>query len=290
MRRLVALALALLLAAASAAVAGDVRRGLAVESPVLGRPIPYSLYLPDSHRIGYRYPVLYLLHGHDGTEADWLDAGGLEATMDRLVASGAVPPMIVIMPGLGNGWYVDNPDPDGHGAVARAFLDDLLPAIDRIWPTNARRHDRAVAGLSMGGWGAVRLAMLRPDLFAAAASLSGALVTEAQAATPVWASWFSGAFGQPVDLARFSAAAPQTMLPAFAATPVRPTLYLACGDQDELGLTESNLLFFLALARAGVPAELRIGDGGHDWSVWARDLGPALRFVAAAMAAARAGP
>ena len=276
----------LLLMLAPVAWAGEVRRGLTVPSPALGRPIPYTLYLPDGYAAGGRHPVLYLLHGHGGHEGDWLDGGGLAATMDRLIAAGEVPPMLVVMPGLGNGWYVDNPDPGGAGRVASAFLDDLMPAIDRTWPTDPRREQRAIAGLSMGGFGAIRLAMLRPDLFAAAASLSGALVTDAQAATPEWAGWFSGAFGTPVDPRRFQAAAPQHMLAAFAASPVRPALLFTCGNQDELGLAESNLLFFLALQRAGIPAELRIGPGGHDWQVWARDLDPVLRFVAAAMAAA----
>ncbi len=285
MRGGAALVLVLLVALASTAAAGEVRRGLAAPSPALGRSIPYALYLPDGYAAsGESYPVLYLLHGHGGTELDWLVGGGLTSTMDRLVNEGAVPPMLVVMPGFGDGWYVDNSDPGGLGALATAFLDDLLPEIDRSLRTDARPSRRAVAGLSMGGWGAIRFAMLRPDLFAAAASLSGALVTEAQAVTPSWAGWFSGAFGQPFDLARFRAAAPQALLAAFAAAPVRPVLFLACGDQDELGLTESNLLFFLELARVGVPAELRIGDGGHDWSVWRRDLVPALRFVAAGMA------
>ena len=75
------LALALLPILLSAAAAGEVRRGLAVASPVLGRPIPYTLYLPDDRAAGGRLPVLYLLHGHGGTERDWLDAGGLEAVI-----------------------------------------------------------------------------------------------------------------------------------------------------------------------------------------------------------------
>ena len=141
----------------------------------------------------------------------------------------------------------------------------------------------------MGGWGAVRLAMRRPDLFAAAASLSGTLLPDAWAATPEWARWFSGAFGAPVDPARFHAASPFTMIASFAAAPERPALYLASGDDDELNLAEATLLFYLALHRAGIPAELRITDGGHDWGVWARELDPMLRFVGAALAAPTGG-
>lgn len=287
MRRTWSLPLTLLLLAwAPETPAGEILHGLAAPSPALGRAIPYSLYLPGGYSdSGQRYPVLYLLHGHGGSERDWPDGGRLAETMDRLIASGAVPAMLVVTPGMGNGWYVDNPDPGGWGAMQTAFLADLVPFVDRTWRTDARGGRRAVAGLSMGGWGAVRLAMLRPDLFAAAASLSGTLLPDAWAATPQWAWWFSGAFGSPVDPARFHAASPFTMLPAFAATAQRPALYLACGDDDELGLTKATILFYLALRPAGVRAELRITDGGHDWGVWARELDPMLRFVAGAVAA-----
>ncbi len=274
-----------MLAWAHTVMAGEVRRSQEASSGTLGRPIPYSLYLPDGYADSdRRYPVLYLLHGHGGTEDDWLDGGGLAAALDRLIAVGAVPPMLVVMPGLGNSWYVDNPDEGGLGAVQTAFLTDLLTHVDRTWRTDARRGSRAVAGLSMGGWGAVRFAMLRPDWFAAAASLSGALISEEWAATPEWAGWFSGAFGTPVDLARFRRASPFSLIPNFQAAAPRPALFLACGDDDDLDLEEGNLLFYLALRRAGVPAELRITDGGHSWKLWARELDPMLRFVGAAFA------
>jgi S-formylglutathione hydrolase FrmB len=273
----------------AAATAGEVRRGLATPSPVLGREIPYTLYLPDGYGDGQaRYPVLFLLHGLGGHASDWAEAGDLAATLDRLIAAAAIPAMIVVAPGMGESWYVDNPDPGGFGAAQSAFLDDLVPFVDRTWRTAARRENRAVAGLSMGGWGAVRFAMLRPDLFVAAASMSGAIVTEGRAATPAWAGYFTGAFGTPVDLARFHAASPFTLIPRLAAANPRPALFLTCGDDDELDLEEGNVLFHIALERAGIRSELRITDGGHTWDVWARELEPVLRFVGAASAQASA--
>ena len=269
----------------STAAAGEIRHGLAAPSPALGRDIPYTLYLPDGYADGSaRYPVLFLLHGLGGNASDWADGGGLGATLDRLIAAAAIPPMIVVAPGMGDSWYVDNPDPGGFGAAQTAFLGDLVPFVDRTWRTTALRDGRAVAGLSMGGWGAVRFAILRPDLFVAAASLSGAIITEDWAATPAWAGYFTGAFGTPVDLARFRAASPFTLIPQLAAASPRPALYLTCGDDDELDLEEGNLLFHLALERAGIRSELRITDGGHTWEVWARELDPVLRFVGAAFA------
>jgi enterochelin esterase family protein len=270
---------------AAGADAGEIRRELAAPSPALGRDIPYSLYLPDGQGgSAKRFPVLFLLHGLGGGEADWVTVGGLGPTLDRLIAERAVPPMLVVAPGFGDSWYVDNPDPGGFGAAEAAFLDDLVPHVDRTWSTQGRRAGRAVAGLSMGGWRAMRFAMLRPDLFAAAAGLSAAIVTADQASAEPWRGWFTGVFGVPFDPARFRAASPLALVPRLAAASFRPALFLTCGDDDELGLEEGSLLLHRALDRAGVPSELRVTDGGHGWAVWARELDPVLRFVGAAFA------
>jgi S-formylglutathione hydrolase FrmB len=275
---------ALLLAAGAGA--GEIRRDLAAPSPTLGRDIPYSLYLPDGYDSGAeRYPVLFLLHGLGGSEADWVTVGRLGPTLDRLIAERAVPPMVVVAPGFGDSWYVDGPDRSGFGAAESAFLDDLVPHVDRTWSTEGRRAGRAVAGLSMGGWGAMRFAMLRPDLFVAAAGLSAAIVTADQAATEPWRGWFTGVFGTPFEPARFHAASPFALVPGLAAASQRPALFLTCGDDDELGLEEGSVLLHRALERAGVASELRVTDGRHGWAVWARELDPVLRFVGAAFAA-----
>jgi enterochelin esterase family protein len=263
----------------SGAAAGEIRHARAA-SAALGRDIPYTLYLPDGYGANDgRYPVLYLLHGHGGGERDWPEGGRLAATLDRLVAAGEVAPMLVVMPGMGNGWYVDNPDPNGPGALATALLADLVPAIDRTWRTWPKREARAIAGLSMGGWGAVRFAMLRPDLFVAAGSLSGALIDRSWVALPEWQGLLAEGFGAPVDAARLQAASPLALMQALRAAEPRPRLYLACGDDDGLGLEVATIRFYLALREAGIEAELRITDGDHDWALWARELEPLLRFV-----------
>jgi enterochelin esterase family protein len=265
----------MLLLLAERAGAGELRRGLALASPVLERVIPYALYLPEGFEPAGRFPVLFLLHGLGGREDDWTLAGRLEPTLDRLIAERAVPPMVVVMPGLGDGWYVDNPDPGGLGALETAFVQDLMPGIERSLGTGTR----AIAGLSMGGWGALRLAMLHPVRFVAVAGLSAALVTEAEAQTSAWEGYFTGAFGRPFDLERFRAASPFTLIGGFARALKRPALFLTCGDDDELDLEEGNLLFYRALKHAGIGAELRITDGGHDWGLWSRELESVLRFV-----------
>ena len=130
---------------ASTDAGATVLRDLSIPSPTLGQPIPCAVTLPD----GYdqdperRYPVLLLLHGTDGGADDWLDAGGLADAG----APGGDLPFIVVTPGAGNSWYVDNEA--GEGAWETALVDDLLPAIDARFRTIPGRAGRAIAGLSM---------------------------------------------------------------------------------------------------------------------------------------------
>lgn len=269
---------------AGGAVAGEVRRALAAESPALGRPLPYAIYLPDGYESGKRrYPMLLLLHGLGGDEGDWLGMGDIAGTLDRLIAEGALPPLIVVMPAGADSWYVDSADIGGAGDYHSAIVGDLLAHVDGTWRTMGDRAGRLVAGLSMGGYGALRLAFVRPELFAAAASLSGAIFPDLSAQTDVSAGqvrMFRGVFGAPFDVARFNRLNLFGRIPALAAMEDPPALFLTVGDDDGFGLYRGSLLLFLALTEAGVPAELRVTDGDHAWSLWRREIETVLRFFA----------
>ena len=119
--------------------------------------------------------VVYLLHGYSGKSDDWFTWGNLGPILDRAIAEGRIPPMIVVTPGFDNAWYVDNPDEGGFGLVATALATDLVKTIDRTLPTANCRQGRAIGGLSMGGWGAVLQGIDHPDLYVGVMSFSGAL-------------------------------------------------------------------------------------------------------------------
>jgi S-formylglutathione hydrolase FrmB len=158
------------------ASAGEVVFDLKAPSPVLGREITYTLYRPDSAPAeDSPLPVLYLFHGLDGSARDWVELGRARETLDRLIAEKRLKPLLVVMPMAGNGWYVDNPDPGGMGALAKALTQDLVTHVERTHPALSCRSGRATGGLSMGGYGALLYAMDHPDRYAAAFSLSGAL-------------------------------------------------------------------------------------------------------------------
>ena len=261
-----------------------VLRDLAIPSPALGQTIPCSVTLPD----GYyrdptrRFPVLLLLHGTDGTANDWLDAGGLA---DASTADGALR-FIVVTPGAGNSWYVDN----GPVAWETALLDDLLPAIDARFRTIQGRAGRAIAGLSMGGYGAIHLALRHPDQFAAVASLSGALYAPDDPLTDDDIADFHGAFGDPFDPDLFARQSVYTDLSELPADVPPPRVYLASGSQDQFGFDVSAMRLYQALKQHNVPATLVVrADYDHGWQFWHDDLGAVLAFASDALQLAAAG-
>jgi S-formylglutathione hydrolase FrmB len=146
---------------------------LTLRTPDLAEPTKVRVLLPDgyaSHR-KRRYPVLYLLHGAAGSQASWTVQGDAEALTARL-------PLIVVMPDGGIGGFYSDWFNDGSGGLPRWeswHIDGLLPWIDGRYRTRPDRSGRAIAGLSMGGFGAFSYAARHPDLFTAAMSLSGAV-------------------------------------------------------------------------------------------------------------------
>ncbi len=264
---------------------GLVERGLAAPSRALGRPIRYNLYLPaKAPPPGARWPVLYLLHGGGPGEADWLDAGGLASAMDKAIASGALPPTVVVMPFAGDSWYVNNRDPGGAGAMETALTRDLVDAIDARLPTADCRQGRAVAGLSTGGYGALLFAFDHPTAYAAAISLSGSISPpigpQMKARLKRAERLYDGAFGEPFRASRFNAMNlfPRVPLLGVGLKP-KPAVYLDAGDHDPSGIVQGATELHLALLRRGVDSTLRVVGGRHEWALWRRELGPALAWL-----------
>ena len=276
-----------LLAATIGGTACEARviRDLAVPSPTLGQAIPCAVTLPDTYDLepARRFPVLLLLHGTDGGHHDWLDWGGL----DEEAVAGAEDdglPFIVVTPGAGNSWYVDNPE--GEGAWETALVADLLPAIEARFRTIAERSGRAIAGLSMGGYGAVHLALRHPEMFAAVASLSGALYAPDDPVTAGDIADFHGAFGDPFDGDRYARASVYADLAALPEGATLPRFYLSSGGSDQYGLDLAAVRLYRELKRRDVPATLVVRAGyDHGWQFWHDDLHSLLAFVREALRA-----
>ncbi|MEQ8393894.1 alpha/beta hydrolase family protein [Thalassobaculum sp.] len=255
-------------------------------SPALGRDLPAVVFHPDHD--GGPLPVLYLLHGYGGNQRDWTNADVL-STADAVFAEPDAVPMLIIMPGVGNSWYVDSMR---YGNWDAAIAIDLMAAVDRSYPTDTRRAGRFVAGLSMGGYGALHLAVHHPTRFRAAAALSPAIfedVDDAAAFPDFQIQFFAGAFGDPLQPAVFNERNVFTPLTSLAdRTSGAPTaFYLMTGDDDGFGLWRGTLRFFQAARSAGHAAELRVHDGDHEWRLWRDELAPVLRWIGAVIRADR---
>ena len=277
-----------LLGSICAAAAGEIRP-LQVPSPALGRDLAISLYVPAlAAGQDRRLPVLYLLHGLGGSENDWAMFGNIRETMDSAIEAGIVPPMLVVMPGGGSSWYVNNPDPGGSGAMADALDGDLIPYVDTHFPTLSCRGGRIIGGVSMGGFGALLQAMDHKDLFTAAFGLSSALFApmpddEAEKAKRV-TRMFRGVYGNPVDWNRFNGWNLFPRLDAYARDPDRTPIRLAVGSDDFANLRAMNRKLVDALAQNGVEVPFFIEPGSHEWRLWAEQLPQVLRWFAPKLA------
>ena len=142
-----------------------------IDSKLMGREMPYNLLLPEEYGSEsskqVRYPVIYLLHGLTGHFDDW-------ATKTRLPMYSQTCECIIVMPEGNNGWYTDSATVSAD-KYESYIVQELIPEIDKTYRTNAERGGRAIAGLSMGGYGAIKFGMKFPELFFLAGSFSGAL-------------------------------------------------------------------------------------------------------------------
>lgn len=271
---------------AGTAETGRVLRGLTAESPGIPAGLIYSAYLPPGYP-DRRYATIYLLHGFGADDGQWLN-GGIASLLDAMIAAGEIAPVIAVMPDAGNSWYVDSAAYGGPGDYATAIARDLVADVDRRFETRPARAHRGIAGISMGGFGALRLAFGHCETFGAVAALSAGLFMPEGVSWQHGPSgrraarrdvWYAHTFGSDFDVELYKAQAPFAYVDHLTPTP--PAVLLIAGDDDNFGAYDGAVELFLELRRQGIKPELRVGDGGHDWAFWRRMLPDTLRFFAA---------
>src|SRR5882672_11478571 len=153
-----------------------------VASKILNKDVKYTIYLPPDYGSSERsYPVVYLLHGYTDDNTGWLQFGEINRYADKAIAEGVIPPMIIIMPNGDSSWYINSYD--GKEKYEDFFIKEFMPSIEKTYRIKGEKHYRAVAGLSMGGYGSLIYSLKYPELFAAAAPLSAAVFDDATMTT-----------------------------------------------------------------------------------------------------------
>jgi enterochelin esterase-like enzyme len=275
MRRLLRLALLTLGAALALPAAASTITVHTFHAAALGRDWSYVVYLPTGYRAdGPRYPVLYLLHGNGGDAMDWVTQGDLQTSADALIARHEIAPVVIVMPQGGTDWYVDRKE-----KMETAFFDNLMPEVEQHFAVADQRSSRAIGGVSMGGFGALRYAMEHPDAFCGALLLSPAIYSNDP--PPSSSARRVGVFGEhQFDPHVWRALNYPALWNGYFARPWRLPFFIAAGDDDLVIQADSSLLY-TRLREAGNPAALRIVDGGHVWPVWRELLPAALKYTLA---------
>ena len=227
-------------------------------SAALQRTMPYRVVLPAHYNSGRKLPVIYLLHGNGESFRSWTNYSD--------IAQYASNGIILVMPQGDSSYYV-NSARDNQDRYEDYITQDLVADVEQRFPAANDREHRAIAGVSMGGFGAVVLALKHPEMFAFAAGLSPALdVPSRPFSLKRMSQWrrFRSIFGawngphqhdnDPYLLAR-------------SADPAKtPYLWISCGDQE--GLLPANLSFDRILKQRGFRSEFIKAPGGHNWTQW----------------------
>jgi len=230
-------------------------------SPALGREAEMQVIVPEGPG---PWPVLLMLHGLTGSYASMVR----HHQAARLFRDG---PALVVMPDGGRSFYCNEPW-EGGIRWEDAIWQDALGYVERVFPTQRRRESRAVMGLSMGGYGALLLALRHPDLFGACASVSGSTYFAHEPSERHAGD----------DVGRLGAALPPTNDLFVLAERLAerqealPAIRQSCGTEDFLWAT--NLAWHNHLLALGVPHEWVTHPGAHDDATWDAQVPAAARF------------
>jgi enterochelin esterase-like enzyme len=265
---------------------GILKESLKVKSTTLGKEVEYSIYLPqDYDKTNRRYPVLYLLHGYTDDETGWTQFGEASYIADKTINSGEAPPMIIVMPDAGVTWYVNT----YHGKVRFEdfMVSEFIPHIDATYRTRAMREFRAVAGLSMGGYGSLIMATKHANLFTACAPLSAAVWTDDEVVNgseQTWDDVLGELYGKKglKGKDRLTEHYYKNSILKIVETGDVDALksvkyYIDCGDDDFL--IKGNMALHAAMIDKKIPHEFRVREGGHTWEYWRTALPEVLKFV-----------
>lgn len=268
------------------AQSGLLKESLKVKSTILSKEMEYSIYFPaDYETSNRRYPVLYLLHGYGDDETGWTQFGEAHLICDRSVQAGELAPMIIVMPDAGVTWYINNYD--GKVKYEDYFIKELVPHIDETYRTRPTKQYRAVAGLSMGGYGTLIMATKHPDMFSSAAPLSAGVFTDEEIVAgnaELWQKVLGDLYGKK-DLTGKSRLTDhyqknsilKIIETANADELKKVRYYIDCGDKDFL--IKGNMALHGAMIDKKIPHEFRVRDGVHNWTYWRTALPEVLKFV-----------
>jgi len=275
-----ALLLSCVLSAATLAATGRAECN-SLPSKILARAVPYCILLPPSYDAEKtrRYPILYLLHGLGDNEQMLVHSGGMNLVED-LWEQHQLGEFLIVTPAGEASFYINSRD--GKHRYEDFFLQEFMPGIEKRYRAQAGRKSRGIAGISMGGYGALHIAFRHPQLFCAVGAHSAALL---EALPKISAPdsrqlgrlrVLGSAFGSPFDASFWTRNDPVTI--ARTANLSGMKIYFDCGSEDDFGFDAGAEALDKLLTSRHIPHEYHLYPGGHNWSYFAEHLPALLEF------------
>jgi S-formylglutathione hydrolase FrmB len=260
----------------------------ALNSQLLKQPVHYCVYLPAGYDAAAkapgsaRYPVLYFLHGLGDNEQTLFNSGGW-TLLDEMRSKHEIGNFLIVAPEGRRSFYINSAD--GKFRYSDFFLREFMPYIEGKYRCGASRKKRAISGISMGGYGALRFAFARPDLFSAVSAQSAALITESpaelDAASRTGAPLgkiLAAVFGDPIDVAHWNANSPFILARKNAVGLHKMAVYFNCGQDDNYGFEKGATALHEELVKEGVKHDYRPYQGDHSVTYFLTHFAEVMQF------------
>lgn len=281
MKRIFLLSIAFFYIFTLSAQNGQVLESLKFESKLVHYPVKYSVYFPSGYETSNRsYPILYLLHGYSDDETGWIQFGEVNMIADKGIVNGDFPPCIIVMPDGKVSWYCNSYD--GNDPWEDMFIKEFIPFIEKEYRVRPKKEFRAIAGLSMGGYGALMLSMRNTDLFSSCVAMSAGVFTDDEImADDSYDNYFKNIYGPKPEgkvSDHWKANSPLHLLDNVDVEKLKSIrFYIDCGDDDFL--YKGNSALHVKMRDLGIPHEYRVRNGSHQWGYWRTSLFDGLKFI-----------
>ncbi len=272
----------------------------ALNSRILKRLVHYCVYLPSGYDAGAtehpprRYPVLYFLHGLGDNERTLFNSGGW-TLLDDLRNQHRMGDFLVVAPEGWRSFYINSAN--GSFRYSDFFLQEFVPYIERKYRIKPGRSGRAIGGISMGGYGALRFAFAHPERFSAVSAQSAALITESprqldaagSTGVPIL-SVLAPVFGKPIEARHWTENDPFALAKQNAAPIKKMAIYFNCGQDDNYGFEKGAAALDAELKREGVKHEYHAYPGDHSLTYFLSHFEEVMEFHSRAFGLLRSAP
>jgi S-formylglutathione hydrolase FrmB len=259
----------------------------ALNSHILRQVVHYCVYLPAGYDAGAkqnppkRYPVLYFLHGLGDNEQTLFNSGGW-TLLEDLRNQHKMGDFLIVAPEGRRSFYINSAD--GSVRYNDFFLQEFLPHIESKYRVRPGRTGRAISGISMGGYGALRFAFAHPELFSAVSAQSAALITESphtldsasRTGAPL-AGVLAAVFGKPINVPHWNENSPFVLAKNVSALR-KQAIYFNCGQDDNYGFEKGAAALHDELQKEGVKHEYHAYPGDHSLTYFLSHFAEVMEF------------